>query len=117
MHSPDISRLAELICHHPTWVDLKGKDAVPETVHHAVVRVNPEQDELALMSRATVHAKTDGAAVGFGSEGPEEARAERLKRLKPQVNEGSLYWDGPPPMRHEGVGISSTVPETVKDGC
>lgn len=24
------------IMHFPTWVDLKGKDAVPETVHHVV---------------------------------------------------------------------------------
>lgn len=23
----------------PTWVDLKGEDAVPETVHHVVVMV------------------------------------------------------------------------------
>ena len=22
--------------HFPTWVDLKGQDSVPETVHHAV---------------------------------------------------------------------------------
>lgn len=22
--------------HFPTWVDLKGQDAVPETVHHVV---------------------------------------------------------------------------------
>ena len=24
------------IMHFPTWVDLKGQDAVPETVHHVV---------------------------------------------------------------------------------
>lgn len=23
--------------HFPTWVDLKGQDAVPETVHHVVI--------------------------------------------------------------------------------
>lgn len=28
----------------PTWVDLKGEDAVPETVHHVVVMVNPQKD-------------------------------------------------------------------------
>ena len=28
----------------PTWVDLKGEDAVPETVHHSVVMVDPRVD-------------------------------------------------------------------------
>ena len=29
----------------PTWVDLKGKDAVPETVHHVLLRVDPKADK------------------------------------------------------------------------
>lgn len=32
--------------HFPTWVDLKGEDSVPETVHHVVVPVNPKMDRL-----------------------------------------------------------------------
>lgn len=32
--------------HFPTWVDLKGEDSVPETVHHVVVPVNPKTDRL-----------------------------------------------------------------------
>lgn len=31
--------------HFPTWVDLKGEDAVPETVHHVVVTVDPTADK------------------------------------------------------------------------
>ena len=31
--------------HFPTWVDLKGEDAVPETVHHVVVHVDPRTDQ------------------------------------------------------------------------
>lgn len=31
--------------HFPTWVDLKGEDAVPETVHHCVVMVDPQKDK------------------------------------------------------------------------
>lgn len=58
---------------------------MPETVHHVLVRVDPDRDEAALMVTAEVQARTDGAAVGPGSEGAEEERAERLKRLKPQV--------------------------------
>lgn len=29
----------------PIWVDLKGEDAVPETVHHIVVTVDPQKDK------------------------------------------------------------------------
>ncbi len=32
------------IMHFPTWVDLKGQDAVPETVHHVVCYVDPTTD-------------------------------------------------------------------------
>lgn len=31
--------------HFPTWVDLKGEDAVPDTVHHVVALVNPKSDK------------------------------------------------------------------------
>lgn len=34
LHSPAIADLAAKICLNPTWVDLKGVDSVPETVHH-----------------------------------------------------------------------------------
>mmetsp|Transcript_26416 Transcript_26416/g.39193 ORF Transcript_26416/g.39193 Transcript_26416/m.39193 type:complete len:741 (+) Transcript_26416:51-2273(+) len=40
LHSPAITKLAGTICTSPTWVDLKGKDAVPETVHHCVCRAS-----------------------------------------------------------------------------
>ncbi|XP_033114325.1 ATP-dependent RNA helicase DDX1-like [Anneissia japonica] len=36
LHSFEVKKLAEKIMHFPTWVDLKGKDSVPETVHHVV---------------------------------------------------------------------------------
>jgi ATP-dependent RNA helicase DDX1 len=39
LHSPQISELAELICMNPTWIDLKGHDIMPETIHHVFVRV------------------------------------------------------------------------------
>ena len=41
LHSDGIANLADRICHRPTWVDLKGKDAIPDAVHHLVVRVEP----------------------------------------------------------------------------
>lgn len=39
LHSPEAQHLAEEITHHATWVDLKGKDVVPDTVHHVVVPI------------------------------------------------------------------------------
>jgi len=47
LHSPEITALAELICTRPTWVDLKGKDSVPENVHHVVIRVDPRAERAA----------------------------------------------------------------------
>ncbi len=44
LHSPEIRSLAEKICQFPTWVDLKGKDSVPDTVYHLVVEVDPVKD-------------------------------------------------------------------------
>lgn len=46
LHSFDVKKLSERIMHFPTWVDLKGEDSVPETVHHVVVPVNPKSDHL-----------------------------------------------------------------------
>lgn len=44
--------------HFPTWVDLKGEDAVPETVHHVVVKVDPQKDKSWQTLRQ--HVLTDG---------------------------------------------------------
>jgi len=38
LHSTPIQELATKICVTPTWVDLKGVESVPETVHHVVYR-------------------------------------------------------------------------------
>ncbi|KAI5627764.1 ATP-dependent RNA helicase DDX1 [Silurus asotus] len=46
LHSFDVKKLSEKIMHFPTWVDLKGEDSVPETVHHVVVPVSPKTDKL-----------------------------------------------------------------------
>ncbi|XP_078450511.1 ATP-dependent RNA helicase DDX1 isoform X2 [Lampetra fluviatilis] len=44
LHSFDVKKLSEKIMHFPIWVDLKGEDCVPESVHHVVVPVNPKAD-------------------------------------------------------------------------
>lgn len=44
LHSSEIRGLSEKIQSFPTWVDLKGKEAVPETLHHTLVRVDADAD-------------------------------------------------------------------------
>ncbi|XP_032527023.2 ATP-dependent RNA helicase Ddx1 [Danaus plexippus] len=45
LHAFEVKKMAEKLMHFPTWVDLKGEDSVPETVHHVVVNVDPQEDK------------------------------------------------------------------------
>ena len=40
----DVKKLADQIMHFPTWVDLKGQDSVPDTIHHCVCIIDPKVD-------------------------------------------------------------------------
>ena len=44
--------------HFPTWIDLKGEDSVPDTVHHVVVTVDPRSDMS--WNNLKKHIPTDG---------------------------------------------------------
>ena len=86
LHSPEVKTLAKELCENPTWVDLKGKDAVPDTVDHLVVAVDPKEDRSWLQSepavptdRCHVH---DEVGVGVASR---ECWSEAVKRLKPRM--------------------------------
>ncbi|CDW54086.1 ATP dependent RNA helicase Ddx1 [Trichuris trichiura] len=71
------------LMHFPQWVDLKGQDSVPETVHHVVVMVDPRNDKRWINLRS--HIRTDGIHAGDeirpGSNTP-ETLSEAVKRLK-----------------------------------
>ncbi|ESO95555.1 hypothetical protein LOTGIDRAFT_227238 [Lottia gigantea] len=58
LHSFDVKKMAEKLMYFPTWIDLKGADAVPETVHHAICMVDPREDRQ--WSSIRNHIKTDG---------------------------------------------------------
>ncbi|KAK2180352.1 hypothetical protein NP493_447g05038 [Ridgeia piscesae] len=45
LHSFDVRKMADRLMHFPTWIDLKGQDSVPETVHHVVLMVDPRKDQ------------------------------------------------------------------------
>nr|CAD7448799.1 unnamed protein product [Timema bartmani] len=58
LHAFEVKKMAERLMHFPTWVDLKGEDAVPETVHHVVVMVDPQKDTS--WQNLRKHIQTDG---------------------------------------------------------
>jgi ATP-dependent RNA helicase DDX1 len=85
LHSPEITALADLICQHPTWVDLKGKDSVPENVHHVVVHVDPRADR-AWAGPQGKGVPTDGVHAKEGGAGGADAEASQgIKLLKPRM--------------------------------
>jgi ATP-dependent RNA helicase DDX1 len=87
LHSPEIRALAAQICENPVVVDLKGKDAVPDTVDHVVIKIDPVDDRTWLQSEPSV--ETDGVhsvdpPLEPTSSSP-EAFSEAVKRLKPRL--------------------------------
>ncbi|XP_022832178.1 ATP-dependent RNA helicase Ddx1 [Spodoptera litura] len=83
LHAFEVKKMAEKLMHFPTWVDLKGEDSVPETVHHVVVNVDPQKDR----SWETLHkhVQTDGVHskdnIRSGNTTP-ETLSEAIKILK-----------------------------------
>lgn len=82
LHSPEIKALAEKIQRFPLWIDLKGKNAVPETVHHTLVRLDANADA-ALLESFPRHTNwpVDGVHKTDASDAA-DVRSFRLKRLK-----------------------------------
>eukprot|EP00117_Sycon_ciliatum_P026385 scpid39786/ scgid5952/ ATP-dependent RNA helicase DDX1; DEAD box protein 1 len=83
LHSFEVKKLAERVMHFPTWVDLKGQDSVPETVHHSYCFIDPEKDSSwhSLKRSVTtdgVHQR-DNTRAGMVTK---EAMSEAVKRLK-----------------------------------
>uniref|UniRef100_A0A023GNS0 ATP-dependent RNA helicase n=1 Tax=Amblyomma triste TaxID=251400 RepID=A0A023GNS0_AMBTT len=83
LHSFEVKKLAERLMHFPTWVDLKGEDSVPETVHHVVCIVDPRKDTSWM--NVSRHVVTDGVHerdnVRPGASTP-ETLSEAVKILK-----------------------------------
>merc|ERR1719161_1360743 len=44
LHDPYVQAMIDEITTRPIWVDLKGKDSVPETVHHVIYWVDPSME-------------------------------------------------------------------------
>ncbi|XP_059141083.1 ATP-dependent RNA helicase DDX1-like isoform X2 [Physella acuta] len=83
LHSFDVKKMAEKLMYFPTWIDLKGQDAVPETVHHCVCMVDPSIDtQWKTLKR---HMVTDGVhekdRLNYEAHTP-ETYSEAVKILK-----------------------------------
>merc|ERR1719161_798238 len=61
LHTPEVKQMIDEITTRPIWVDLKGKDSVPDTVHHVIYRVDPTQDLPYSKADLAVHAKNPNA--------------------------------------------------------
>ncbi|ELU11795.1 hypothetical protein CAPTEDRAFT_169026 [Capitella teleta] len=83
LHSFDVKKMAEKLMSFPTWIDLKGQDSVPETVHHVVLQVDPRKDTS--WKELKTHLKTDGVhakdRLNYGIE-TAEMMSEAVKILK-----------------------------------
>lgn len=44
LHNSEVKKLADAIMHFPTWIDLKGQDTIPDTIHHCVCIIDPKVD-------------------------------------------------------------------------
>jgi len=83
LHAFEVKKMAEKLMYFPTWVDLKGQDSVPDTVHHVIVPVDPRQDRGWSSYRSTI--QTDGVhsedRTGAGVNSP-ESFSEAVKIMK-----------------------------------
>ncbi|KAI6225015.1 ATP-dependent RNA helicase DDX1 [Aphelenchoides besseyi] len=62
LHNFDVKKLADEFMQFPQWVDLKGQDSVPDTVHHVVCMIDPAADKswIRLRSERNSAIQTDG---------------------------------------------------------
>ena len=54
LHSPSVTRLAKDLCQNPILIDLKGMNALPDAVDHALVMADPQEDRTWLQSAPKV---------------------------------------------------------------
>ncbi len=79
LHSTAIKDLAAKICVNPTWVDLKGVESVPDTVHHVIYRVSPSPEQGSELTKGRsehiLEKVTDAVHTGQGK-GPGQSEAD-----------------------------------------
>lgn len=98
LHTPEVVDMINEITTRPIWVDLKGKDSVPETVHHVAYYVDPMAELSFPESEVAVRAKDPKAmpVTDLVHEKPTMSQldrnypdalkySERIKQVKPRL--------------------------------
>ena len=79
LHNIEVKKLADQLMHFPMWVDLKGQDTVPDTIHHCVCIIDPKEDQ----SWRTMKNKpiTDAVHATDRLENQTESKGYKFKRI------------------------------------
>ena len=87
LHAASVLSASEILCDRPTWVDLKGRDFVPDSVHHAVLSCDPAAERWeALMPVAPVdNVHTHDPPTPSGAPLTRDGASAAVKRLKPHM--------------------------------
>ncbi|KAH9519167.1 ATP-dependent RNA helicase ddx1, partial [Bulinus truncatus] len=113
LHSFDVKKMAERLMYFPTWIDLKGQDAVPETVHHCVCMVDPAIDTRWKTLKKPI--RTDGVhqkdQLNFESPSAEEHVADNCLE---NPNYSSPHWSlGRHSLLLPGIFMTITASDVV----
>lgn len=84
LHSGSVTDISKKICKFPTWVDLKGRDSVPDTVHHAQLVIDPSKTP-PVWKHSALDVQTDGVHAGEAQarvRNTKEWCSEQVKLLK-----------------------------------
>ena len=90
LHASHVTQYADVLCDRPTWVDLKGVDFVPASVHHCLLRFDPTANEQQGAGDPTLTVPTDSVhacdpPLGDPALAPADAASAAVKRLKPRL--------------------------------
>jgi len=84
LHGREIKDIVSKLCQNETWVDLKGKPTIPETVHAVVLKVNPMKALPSNLAMKVPPLKHDNV-VEVPAADTALANALKIKLYKPQV--------------------------------
>lgn len=88
LHVAAITELSDRLCSNPSWVDLKGKDSVPETVSHCSILIDPVRSESswrALVGKVPSDMIHEHEQKARGSSSSADVQSLGVKHLKLRV--------------------------------
>ncbi|KYQ90973.1 putative RNA helicase [Tieghemostelium lacteum] len=89
LHSPQVVKFCEQITRNPTWVDLKGRDYVPDLITHSYVMADPIK-YASLWRSTSMQIKTDGVHREDVKHLPEKLKTDEQKSEAIKLVKGPL---------------------------